>query len=171
MFFLTWESKYYGLNQGSPYLPPPLNAVPSHLGWPPPSPPPPPEPSGPRASLGLKQTFSSFWLGRQVLFETKRHFEFLYLKPKFFRFAFCCCCLIVKESPSSMWLAFLQGSLHSLFFGEPHLHRACFKCIKLRGRLILWRENPVFVQELDLCLLPQQSRPRQLHIWWRDLWN
>lgn len=68
-------------------------------------------------------------------------------------------------------LAFLQGSLHSLFFGEPHHHIACFTCIQLRGRLILWRENPVFVRELDLGLFPQQSCPSQLHIWQRDLWH
>lgn len=53
------------------------------------------------------------------------------LKQKIFK----CCFLLLfycERKHSCIWLALLQGELRSLFFGEPHRHTACFKCIKLR---------------------------------------
>lgn len=64
------------------------------------------------------------------------------LKQKIFK----CCFLLLfycERKHSCIWLALLQGELRSLFFGEPHRHTACFKCIKLRDCNSLERESCV----------------------------
>lgn len=70
---------------------------------------------------------------------------------------------------TNSWLSF-KANCADCSLGTPHRHIACLKCMRLRERLIPWGENPMLVQELDLCLL-HTRHSSQLHTWRRDLWG
>lgn len=128
------------------------------------------ERSVPRGSLDLKQSFD--WLGLKggrFCMRSAGPMNFSIWNKNALMLLIVVVLLWKVVVLTYGWLSFKANcTVYSL--GALHSPIVCLKCVKLRGRLVLWRESCVCPRTGSLPP-PTQSLCSQLHTWRRDLWG